>query len=177
MKMPSTKVLVAVIVGAVVLLVGAGAIGWAIGDSGSSSSESSAPAGHTGGANLAVGEIGDPEAGRALFVSKNCSNCHSYLGKGGEDAPALDFMRGHLSATEIANMSGRIWNHLPFMISAFKEEGISLPTFDGNEMADLTAYLHSGVGGAPEVTEEEGGGMHMGEGTETGGGMTMTTGG
>jgi mono/diheme cytochrome c family protein len=172
MKMPSTKALAAWIVGAAVLLVGAGAIGWAIGDSGSGSSgTSSAPSGHAGGASLAVSDIGDPAQGRALFASKSCGKCHMYLGKGGEDAPALDFMRGHLSAAEVANMSGRIWNHLPFMIDAFKEEGISLPSFDGNEMADLIAYLHSGVGGAPDVKEGEG--MHMdtseGNTTETGG--------
>jgi mono/diheme cytochrome c family protein len=166
MQKPSKTVLiVGGVAVAVVLLVGAGAIGWAIGDSGSGSSSASmtmAPTGHTGGPNLSVSDIGDPMEGRALFVSKSCANCHTYLGKGGKDAPTLDFMRGHLSAEEIANMSGRIWDHLPVMISAFKEEGIKLPTFTGNEMANLIAYLHSGEGGAPEIKEGEG--MDMGGG-------------
>jgi mono/diheme cytochrome c family protein len=158
----------------------AGIAGWAIGR-GNSSSETgtgavaaataTAPAGHAGGANLAVAAIGDPAAGRELFVSKNCSDCHSYAGAGGEDAPPLDFMQGHLSAAEIANMSGRIWDHLPVMLGHFKEEGIPVPTFQGNEMADLIAYLHSGQGGPPPV--ESGGGMEMSPG-ET---MGTTTGG
>lgn len=160
---PSPKLLAALIVVGAGLLVGAGAIGWAIGNKSSSSGTpvSQAPRGHVGGANLPVSGIGDAATGRMLFVSKHCSECHMYLGKGGTDAPPLDFMRGHLSATEIANMSGRIWDHLPFMLDAFKEEGIPVPSFKGNEMANLIAYLHSGVGGAPEVT---GGGMEMGGG-------------
>lgn len=144
------------------LLVPAGVAGWAIGHytSSSGSSATAAPTGHTGGGNLAVSDIGDAAVGRQVFVSKRCTDCHSYLGKGGSDAPALDFMRGHLSATEVANMSGRVWDHLPQMLSHFEEEGIPVPTFTGNQMANLIAYLHSGQGGAPEVkasTEGEGG--------------------
>ena len=90
-----------------------------------------------------------------LFVEKSCAQCHLFLGKGATDAPPLDFMRGHLSATEIANMSGRIWDHLPFMLDAFEEEGVPVPSFTGNEMANLIAYLHSGVGGAPPVEPGE----------------------
>jgi mono/diheme cytochrome c family protein len=101
-----------------------------------------APAGHTG-AGLPPGEFGDPVKGKALFASKRCADCHSYDGQGGKDAPPLDYMRGHLSAREIANMSGNIWNHLPMMLPHFKEEGIPFPTFSDDEMADLIAYLHS----------------------------------
>lgn len=142
----------------------AGIAGWAIGH-GSRSSATGAgaatvPAGHTGGANLSVSSIGDPAAGRELFVSKGCSDCHSYQGEGGSDAPPLDFMQGHLSATEIANMSGRIWDHLPQMLGHFEEEGIRVPSFEGNEMANLIAYLHSGQGGPPAV-EMGTGGMEM----------------
>jgi hypothetical protein len=144
------------------LLVPAGYAGWVIGHSSRSetTSTTTTPAGHSGGANLAVADIGDAALGRALFVSKGCSDCHSYLGKGGSDAPALDFMRGHLSANEIANMSGRIWDHLPQMLPHFKEEGIPVPTFGGDQMANLIAYLHSGQGGAPAVKA----GMNMSEG-------------
>jgi hypothetical protein len=46
-------------------------------------------------------------------------------------------MRGHLSATDIADMSGRIWAHLAFMLDAFREEGVPVPSFTGNEMANL----------------------------------------
>ena len=58
-------------------------------------------------------------------------------------------MRGHLSAAEVANMSGQIWNHLPGMLPHFKEEGLLYPTFQDDQMADLVAYLHSEQSSAP----------------------------
>lgn len=140
------------------LLVPAGVVGWAIGDStsgGTKTVTAAAPAGHQGGANLPVSAIGDPAKGQALFDSKHCSDCHTYNGHGGKDAPALDYMRGHLSAREIAGMAGTIWNHLPKMEPHFKEEGIPLPTFTTGEMADLIAYLHGGPPkGAAQTTTE-----------------------
>jgi hypothetical protein len=53
-------------------------------------------------------------------------------------------MAGHLSATEIANMSGTLWNDMPVMLTHFEDEGVAVPTFSGDEMADLVAYLHGG---------------------------------
>ena len=44
----------------------------------------------------------------------------------------------------IAGMSGTIWNHLPAMLPAFREEGIPYPSISPDEMADLIAYLHGG---------------------------------
>jgi mono/diheme cytochrome c family protein len=133
-----------------------------------------APAGHVGGENLPVSEIGDPARGAQVFVAKRCSDCHSYNGRGGEDAPPLDSMRGHLSAAEIAEMSGQIWDHLPSMLDHFKEEKIPVPTFQGSQMADLIAYLHSGKGGPPPV---HGGmpGMKMTSTPSMSGGMMNST--
>lgn len=126
-----------------------------------------AVAGHEG-AGLPASDFGDAAVGARLFVSKGCADCHSYGGHGGTDAPPLDFMSGHLSAREVANMSGRIWNHLPAMLGHFKEEGLAVPTFQDDEMANLVAYLHSakmtgasgGAGGS-----SGGSGMQMGGGT------------
>jgi hypothetical protein len=59
-------------------------------------------------------------------------------------------MKGNLTASDIANMSGLIWNHVPQMKAAFAEEGIPFPEFKGNQMADLIAYLHGG-GPPPDV--------------------------
>jgi len=106
-----------------------------------------APAGHIG-VGLPAHEFGDPVRGATFFESMGCSMCHSFAGKGGTDAAPLDYMRGHLSAREVANMSGNIWNHLPAMLPRFKEEGIPFPTFTGDQMADLVAYLHSEPGKA-----------------------------
>ena len=153
---------------AVGLAFGAAVVGFAAGrewgDNGRSALAATAPAGHIG-SGLPPHEFGDPAAGAQLFVSKGCASCHSYGGAGGTDAPPLDFMSGHLSAREVANMSGRIWNHLPAMLGHFEEEGIPYPTFADDEMADLVAYLHS-EGEAP-VSGASGGGMGNMGGTAT----------
>jgi cytochrome c2 len=144
------------LIAVVVLLVAiAAALGWAVGDQTASNTKTvtvsaqgtmAAPAGHMGGPNLPIAQIGDPARGAQLWQSKRCSDCHSYGGRGGEDAPPLDFMRGHMSAREIADMSGQIWDHLPAMLPHFREEKIPVPTFTQGEMADLIAFLHSGKG-------------------------------
>ncbi|MEO8092437.1 MAG: c-type cytochrome [bacterium] len=105
---------------------------------------------HTATESLSADSIGDPTQGRELFVSQGCSMCHQFEGRGGEDAPPLDFMTGNLAAADIALMTGRIWNHTPAMTAAFKEEGIPFPTFQGDDMPDLIAYLHGG-GPPPDV--------------------------
>jgi mono/diheme cytochrome c family protein len=111
---------------------------------------------------IQVGDIGNPKDGRELFVSQGCSMCHSFEGRGGSDAPELDFMKGRLTANDVANMNGLIWNHLPTMKAAFAEEHIPFPEFKGNQMASLIAYLHGG--GPPPDVEMSSGSMSMGGG-------------
>lgn len=101
---------------------------------------------------LSAEEIGNAKDGRQLFVSQGCAMCHSYEGRGGTDAPSLDFMKGRLTANDVANMSGLIWNHVPTMKAAFEEEDIPFPEFTGNQMASLVAYLHGG-GPPPDIPE------------------------
>lgn len=115
---------------------------------------------------LNASEIGNAKDGRELFVSQGCAMCHSFEGRGGSDAPALDFMKGEMTAGEIAEMSGTIWNHVPTMKAAFAEEHIPFPEFKEGQMASLIAYLHGG-GPPPEVEAMEG----MGE--EKAGGEPM----
>jgi len=128
----------------------------------------------TSSGELQARSIGDPIRGRELFVGQGCVMCHTYEGRGGTDAPNLDFMRGRLSATDIADMSGTIWNHVPVMEAAFAAEDIPFPTFKKNQMADLIAYLHGG-GPPPDVPE---GAMHEedegSEGSEHSEGETHT---
>lgn len=116
---------------------------------------------HTASEVLQANEIGDPTNGRELFTSQGCSICHQFQGRGGTDGPPLDFMTGELAATDIAGMSGEIWNHLPAMEEAFIEEGIPFPTFGPGEMEDLIAYLHGG-GPPPDVEEVHGAGEEEG---------------
>jgi mono/diheme cytochrome c family protein len=116
---------------------------------------------------LSASEIGNAKDGRELFVSQGCAMCHSFEGVGGSDAPALDSMRGEMTAGEIAEMSGDIWNHVPIMQPAFEEENIPFPQFTKGQMASLIAYLHGG-GPVPDVEGmEEMGGSEMG-GSEAG---------
>ena len=72
-------------------------------------------------------------------------------------------------------MSGLIWNHLPAMLAHFKDEKITVPTFQGTQMADLIAYLHSGQGGPPPVRKGMGPGMNMNHSGSMSGGMMTTT--
>lgn len=154
--------IIVLLMAVVVLLVAvAGLLGWAVGNQTASKTKTitiagqsamGAPAGHMGGANLPIAQIGSPGRGARLWESKGCSDCHSYGGRGGEDAPPLDFMRGHMSAREIADMSGQVWNHLPAMLPHFREEEIPVPTFTQGEMADLIAFLHSGKGAKAGAT-------------------------
>ncbi|HEX6228692.1 MAG TPA: c-type cytochrome [Solirubrobacterales bacterium] len=120
---------------------------------------------------LEAASIGNAAQGRELFVSQGCAMCHSYEGRGGTDAPSLDFMKGELSATAIADMSGTIWNHVPEMQEAFAEEEIPFPEFEADQMADLVAYLHGG--GPPPDAPESGAAMeeeHEGGEEQEGGG-------
>lgn len=157
----------AIVLTVLVLVVGGGLIGWVVGrESGSVESAvaavvatTEAPAGHAG-AGLPPEAFGDPARGSELWNEKGCSNCHAISGVGGTDAPPLDYMREHLSAREVANMSGDIWNHLPMMIPRFEEEGVPFPTFEGDEMADLIAFMH---GTSPVSASEGGGASHSDE--------------
>jgi len=134
----------------------AGAIGWFVGDQMAKAGRQAAPTVTTNAAGgLPAQAIGDPVKGAALFRAKGCFDCHSYNGRGGTDAPPLDSMAGHLSIRDVANMSGVVWNHLPQMLHHFEEEGIPVPTFQSDEMADLIAFLHSGSQPASTAGESE----------------------
>ena len=142
-----------VVLVALALAVGLGAAGWFVGHEWRTSPSSSetlaaAPAGHTG-AGLPAAAFGDPANGAQLWEDKGCADCHSVNGQGGTDAPPLDYMKQHVSVKEVANMAGVIWNHLPAMLPHFEEEGIPVPTFEGDEMADLIAFLHGDQQAAP----------------------------
>lgn len=140
----TTVGVVALVAGALVLLAVGGIAGYAVrGEPEHSASE-----------QLEAAQIGNVAEGRELFAEYQCSACHSYRGRGGSDGPPLDTMRGQMTAQSIANMSGNIWNHVPQMRRFFREEGLEFPTFTGNQMADLVAYLHGG--GAPPEEMEHG---------------------
>lgn len=82
--------------------------------------------------------LGDPEKGKVVFGQKGCSQCHSVSGEGGKVGPPLVPSRHPHSPIELA---GVMWNHSPTMTALMGALKIPRPVFEGNEMADLLAYL------------------------------------
>ncbi len=82
---------------------------------------------------------GDPIRGQALFVSKRCVDCHAVRGTGGRIGPDLGRTAVKGSFPEIA---AGLWNHSVVMHERMREFRVAPPTFDGNELADLIAFLY-----------------------------------
>lgn len=95
---------------------------------------------------------GNPKRGAAVFKDKGCANCHAIHGKGQDIGPDLGEVDLDMSVTQIA---GLMWNHGSQMAELMKENKMEWPLFDGQEMADLIAYLYSlrfeGKPGDPEL--------------------------
>ena len=82
---------------------------------------------------------GTPTGGEALFRDKHCVSCHTIGDKGGKVGPELGRAH-HISLTQFG---GLMWNHGPAMWARMKERGIEAPQLDGQEMADIVAYLYT----------------------------------
>jgi len=82
-----------------------------------------------------------PERGWKLFQSKSCINCHVVSGKGGRVGPELG--PGRPIPLTVIQFAGLMWNHSPEMWKAQSTRNISRPTFEGQEIADLVAFLAS----------------------------------
>lgn len=95
--------------------------------------------------------VGDVERGRAVFQQKGCSKCHAINGEGGKFGPALAPTSHPHPPIELVGM---MWNHSPTMSAMMSALKVPRPVFEGNEMADLLAYLNfvQGPGGAAVPT-------------------------
>lgn len=98
----------------------------------------------------------NPRRGWAVFRKKGCISCHAVRGAGVTVGPDLGSNRP-LPRT-MTQMAGRMWDHSPEMWAAMKAKGIERPTFEGQEMADLIAFLYSvhyfQLGGSPIIGQE-----------------------
>jgi cytochrome c2 len=83
----------------------------------------------------------NPREGWRVFKEKACIDCHAVGGEGGDIGP--DLTSGDVLASSLAQVAGQMWNHSPEMWKAMKEKGIARPAFEGQEMADLIAFLYS----------------------------------
>lgn len=81
----------------------------------------------------------NPDRGKKIFETKSCSRCHSVQGKGGRVGPELGI--GRKPVTTIVQFAGLMWNHSPDLWRRPEVRSIARPTFQGQEIADLVAYL------------------------------------
>ncbi len=82
-----------------------------------------------------------PENGWEVFQNKSCIVCHSVGGTGGEIGP--DLGPGRRIPLTIVQFAGLMWNHAPEMTKELASRGIPQPTFEGEEIADMVAFLGS----------------------------------
>ena len=81
----------------------------------------------------------DPTKGGQLLVSKGCVKCHALKGEGGKIGP--DLSKIDLGDTQL-NLTAKIWNHAPSMITEMESTGMIKPTLTGQEFAEISAYLY-----------------------------------
>lgn len=82
---------------------------------------------------------GNPAKGKVLFDEKRCVKCH--IGEEGAKRIQSGLIRIDLKkgVTEVATL---MWNHGLSMMERMKKESVVWPRFEGNEMADLIAYIY-----------------------------------
>lgn len=81
----------------------------------------------------------NPYNGWKVFQDKGCIACHTVKGEGGVIGPELGTRRYLPSG--MVEFAGVMWNHSPGMFRSMKERHIERPRFEGQEMADLMAFL------------------------------------
>ncbi|MBI3895930.1 MAG: cytochrome c [Acidobacteria bacterium] len=89
-------------------------------------------------------EPGNAEAGRELFRSKGCADCHAIRGQGARVGPDLV---GVASLRNPVAWVAAMWNHAPGMFRALQAKGREFPRFQGAEMVDLQSYIRLQAGG------------------------------
>ena len=106
------------------------------------------------GATAEFQSAGDPEKGRSLFQTKACDRCHAIFGSQAKLGPDLGRVELRGSVTQIA---GGMWNHWSGMAQAMQSLGMRQPEFQGEELADLFAYIfiarYEGQPGDPDRGE------------------------
>lgn len=81
-----------------------------------------------------------PELGRQVFREKGCVRCHSVNGRGGNVGPELAGINKH--GTNVPALITAMWNHAPRMFERMHADGISYPSLNYDEVAQLLAYLY-----------------------------------
>lgn len=87
---------------------------------------------------------GDAARGRAVFVSKKCSECHGV--DSGGTAPAVTSWK---STTDPIELARDMWNHAPKMREELTKRKIAWPNLNGQELTDLLVYVRNVPGAKP----------------------------
>lgn len=82
--------------------------------------------------------LGDASAGRDLFETKSCVQCHSL---GSPEESKIDLMAVAREQPRLSGLAVAMWNHRPAMAKAAQEKGVEMPAFEETEMSNLLAYL------------------------------------
>ena len=90
--------------------------------------------------------VGDATVGARLFRQKGCQICHSLGGKGGSVGPPLDQYSRYASPLYL---TAGLWKHGKQMAEKMQERRVPRPTFEGNNIPDLLAYIRT-TGGQTE---------------------------
>lgn len=86
---------------------------------------------------------GRPLKGELLIKEKGCNACHPVAGKGGDPNLAPDLARksSELKLNSPSKVITEMWNHIQPMGKRVEEMGMTWPTINSSEMADITAYI------------------------------------
>jgi mono/diheme cytochrome c family protein len=89
---------------------------------------------------------GNPAAGRRLFQTKGCVQCHAINGAGGKTGPDLGLRPRPRSLYDVA---AAMWNHVPQMADQIWASNRDRPYLTSGELRDLVAFLY-----APDALED-----------------------
>ncbi len=82
----------------------------------------------------------NPNEGRAVFIAKGCTRCHSVYGEGAKNGIDLG-KRAESYYTSLSRIASSMWNKSPEMFLLVGAQG-EVPQFTEEEMTDLLAYLY-----------------------------------
>ena len=81
-------------------------------------------------------DAGSPAAGARVFAAKRCAACHN-------NASGAPKLAGTGRTFNSATIVSTLWHHGPQMLDQMKTKGIAWPRFEGQDMANLIAYLNA----------------------------------
>ena len=93
-----------------------------------------------------LGRPGAASAGREVFHSRGCIECHTV--DGGGAGVGTDFARLTQFASPLYIAQG-IWNHGPAMLETLDEAGMEPPRFQEGDLANLSAFIRQKAAAGP----------------------------